>query len=98
MLFADMPMEFDALHSLPGYNLTKRSSAERIARLREVLVQHGLEAYLIVDSDGHYTFYSQAPKDRRINYITNSEVGAAADSIDVGAMRCGDCRQDASGI
>jgi len=78
--FADLAMKFDALHHLPSYNLTKRSSAERVGGLRQLLVQHGLDAYLIVDSDGHYTLYSQAQKDRRINYITNSGVNRLVQS------------------
>jgi hypothetical protein len=72
--FSDMAMDFDALDVLPGYNLQKKSSVERVARLRQLLVERGLDGYLIVDSDAHYTFYAQARKDRRINYITNSEV------------------------
>jgi hypothetical protein len=72
--FSDMAMDFDALDVLPGYNLQKKSSVERVALLRRLLVERGLDGYLIVDSDAHYTFYAQARKDRRINYITNSEV------------------------
>ena len=72
--FLDMAMDFDALDVLPGYNLTKRSSTERISQLRDLMAERGLGGYLIVDSDAHYTFYAQARQDRRINYITNSEV------------------------
>jgi hypothetical protein len=72
--FSDMAMDFDALDVLPGYNLSKHSSADRISRLRSLMAKRGLDGYLIVDSDAHYTFYAQARQDRRINYITNSEV------------------------
>jgi hypothetical protein len=71
--FSDMVMDFDALDVLPRYNLSKRSSTDRITRLRKLMADRGLEGYLIVDSDAHYTFYAQARQDRRINYITNSE-------------------------
>ena len=72
--FSDMALDFDALGVLPSYNLHKTSSANILARLRQLMVERGLDGYLIVDSDGHYTFYAQARKDRRINYITKSEV------------------------
>lgn len=72
--FLDMAMDIDALGVLPGYSLRKRSSTERIRRLRQLMAERGLDGYLIVDSDAHYTFYSQARQDRRINYITNTEV------------------------
>ncbi len=72
--FADMAMDFDALDVLPGYSLTKHSSTERISRVRKLMAERGLDGYLIVDSDAHYTFYAQSRQDRRINYITNSEV------------------------
>jgi hypothetical protein len=72
--FSDMAMDFHALDVLPTYNLSRHSSADRIRRLRGLMAERGLEGYLIVDSDAHYTFYSQARRDRRINYITNSEV------------------------
>ena len=72
--FSGMAMDFDALDVLPTYNLSKHSSIDRIRRLRGLMAERGLDGYLIVDSDAHYTFYSQARRDRRINYITNSEV------------------------
>jgi hypothetical protein len=72
--FADMAMDFDALDVLPSYNLSQKSSVDRVGRLRQLMNERGLAGYLIVDSDAHYTFYSQARQDRRINYITNSEV------------------------
>jgi len=72
--FTDLGMDLDALDVLPTYNLHRRPSTDRLGRLREILKDRGLEAYLIVDSDAHYTFYSQARQDRRINYITNSDV------------------------
>ena len=72
--FSDMDMDFDALNVLPTYSLSQKSSADRVAKLRQLLVERGIDGYLIVDSDAHYTFYAQARKDRRINFITNSEV------------------------
>jgi hypothetical protein len=72
--FGDIDMDFDSLDVLPTYNLHQRPSKDRLARLRKLLRVRGLDGYLIVDSDAHYTFYSQARQDRRINYITNSEV------------------------
>lgn len=70
----DIGMDFDSLDVLPTYNLHQRPSKDRLDRLRKLLSARGLDGYLIVDSDAHYTFYSQARQDRRINYITNSEV------------------------
>ena len=72
--FDDMGMDFDALDVLPTCNLSQKSSADRVGRLRRLMNERGLAGYLIVDSDAHYTFYAQARQDRRINYITNSEV------------------------
>jgi hypothetical protein len=72
--FDDMAMDFDALDVLPTYNLSQKSSTDRVGRLRQLMNERGLAGYLIVDSDAHYTFYAQARQDRRINYITNSEV------------------------
>jgi hypothetical protein len=91
--FSDMAMDFDSLDVLPGYNLHKKSSVERLARLRQLLVERGLDGYLIVDSDAHYTFYAQARKDRRINYITNSEVCFHnwVSEVNIGAMWSCDC-------
>jgi hypothetical protein len=74
MDFSEMPLDFDVLDVLPGYSLSKHSSADRLGRLRKLMADRGLDGYLIVDSDAHYTFYAQARKDRRINYMTNSEV------------------------
>ena len=51
------------------------------------MAERGLDGYLIVDSDAHYTFYAQARQDRRINYITNSEVVCRGLRLTVGAMR-----------
>ena len=72
--FVDMATDLDSLGVLPSYNLTGHSSADRLARLRKFMAERGLDGYLIIDSDAHYTYYAQARKDRRINYITNSEV------------------------
>jgi hypothetical protein len=72
--FSDMIMNFDALDGLPNYNLSQKSSTERLRRLRGLMAKRNLDGYLIVDSDAHHTFYAQARQDRRINYITNSEV------------------------
>jgi hypothetical protein len=72
--FAEYGMDFDSLDVLPMSNLHQRPSKDRLARLRKLLRARGLDGYLIVDSDAHYTFYAQARQDRRINYITNSEV------------------------
>jgi hypothetical protein len=73
--FPGMELDFDALDILPRSNLSEKSSTDRIRRLRGLMAERGLDGYLIVDSDAHYTFYAQARQDRRINYITNSEVG-----------------------
>src|SRR5437762_6649485 len=93
--FSKMAMDLDSLDVLPGYNLTKHSSTSRLARLRALMAEHGLDGYLIVDSDAHYTFYAQARQDRRINYITNSEVCSTppVSIVDkhVGTMWCGYC-------
>jgi len=92
--FAEMDMEFDALDVLPGYNLSKKSSSKRLARLRIFMAERRIEGYLIVDSDAHYTFYAQARKDRRINYITNSEVvDRVVLKLTVGTMRGRHCWQ-----
>jgi hypothetical protein len=72
--FGEYGMDFDSLDVLPTYNLHQRPSKDRLTRLRKLLRARGLDGYLIVDSDAHYTFYAQARQDRRINYITNSEV------------------------
>jgi len=94
LTFSDMAMDFDALDVLPGYNLHQKSSVDRVARLRQLMAERGLDGYLIVDSDAHYTFYAQARKDRRINYITNSEVRCPVKpwKADVGPMWSCDCR------
>jgi hypothetical protein len=79
--FSDMDMDFNDLNALPTYSLIQKSSADRVAKLRQLLVERGIDGYLIVDSDAHYTFYAQARKDRRINYITNSEVLCLSDGV-----------------
>lgn len=79
--FSDMAKDFHALDVLPGYNLHKHSSSDRISRLRGLMAERGLDGYLIVDSDAHYTFYAQARQDRRINYITNSDVSLSFQKV-----------------
>jgi hypothetical protein len=96
--FDDMAMDFNTLDVLPTYNLSQKSSADRVGRLRQLMNERGLAGYLIVDSDAHYTFYAQARQDRRINYITNSEVSLPPVVIDLGAMWGRDCRTREGGI
>jgi hypothetical protein len=62
------------LWSLPPYSLSPRSSTTQLHRLRQLMSDYGLDGYLIVDSDCHYTFNSQNNQDRRISFITQSEV------------------------
>jgi len=45
----------------------------RLEALRVLIKQHGCDAYLITDSDAHYTFYSLSQEDRRINWITQCQ-------------------------
>lgn len=45
----------------------------RLTALRQLISQHHLDGYLITDSDYHYTFYSVAHHDRRINWITECQ-------------------------
>jgi Xaa-Pro aminopeptidase len=45
----------------------------RLDALRVLMKEHGFDAYLITDSDAHYTFYSLAREDRRINWITQCQ-------------------------
>ena len=45
----------------------------RVEALRELIKEHQCDAYLIPDSDGHYTFYSLLREDRRINWITECQ-------------------------
>jgi len=99
LTFSDMAMDFDALDVLPSYSLTKKSSADRLAKLRQFMLKRGLDGYLVVDSDAHYTFYAQARQDRRINYITNSEVlPQNRKRTNAGTMWCCDCGERESGI
>jgi hypothetical protein len=55
-------------------SLTPRSSAERLNRLRQLIIDYDLDGYLIVDSGAHYTFNGQNYQDRRISFITSTEV------------------------
>jgi hypothetical protein len=64
------------LWGLPSYNLAQKSSADQLGRLRLLMVDYELDGYLIVDSDAHYTFNGQNYQDRRISFITGSEVSA----------------------
>ncbi len=45
----------------------------RLDALRVLIKKHGFDAYLITDSDAHYTFYSLAREDRRIDWITQCQ-------------------------
>ena len=45
----------------------------RLDALRVLMKEHGCDAYLITDSDAHYTFYSLSQEDRRINWITQCQ-------------------------
>jgi Xaa-Pro aminopeptidase len=45
----------------------------RLDALRMLIKEHEYDAYLITDSDAHYTFYSLAREDRRINWITQCQ-------------------------
>lgn len=96
--FADMAMNFDPLNVLPTYSLAKKPSTDRLRRLRQFMAERGIDGYLIVDSDAHYTYYAQARQDRRINYITNSEVPYLVTSLISGAMWSCNCRQRQSGV
>ena len=62
------------LWGLSSYNLTRKSSADQLGRLRQLMVDYELDGYLIVDSDAHYTFNGRNYQDRRISFITGSEV------------------------
>jgi hypothetical protein len=63
------------LWGLPSYNLSRKSSADQLRRLRQLMIDYELDGYLVVDSDAHYTFNGQNYQDRRISFITGSEVG-----------------------
>ena len=45
----------------------------RLDALRVLMKEHECDAYLITDSDAHYTFYSLSQEDRRINWITQCQ-------------------------
>jgi len=62
------------LWGLPSYNLSQKSSAGQLQRLRQLMVDYELDGYLIVDSHAHYTFNGKNYQDRRISFITGSDV------------------------
>ena len=66
-------MDMD-LWGLPPYNLSKKSSTDRLSRLRQLMVDYELDGYLIIDSDAHYTYNGRNYQDRRVSFITNSDV------------------------
>src|SRR5271168_5365995 len=74
------------LWGLPSYNLAQKSSADELGRLRQLMVDYELDGYLIVDSDAHYTFNGQNYQDRRISFITGSEVSACVCCTNVKAQ------------
>jgi Xaa-Pro aminopeptidase len=59
----------------------------RVDMLRILIKEHKCDAYLITDSDAHYTFYSLARQDRRINWITEcqAQCGLAIVTLEHGA-------------
>lgn len=59
----------------------------RLERLRELMKVHACDAYLITDSDNHYTYYSLLQEDRRINWITEcqAQCGLALVTLNNGA-------------
>ncbi len=60
----------------------------RVELLRSLIAEHGCDAYLITDSDAHYTFYSLSRIDRRINWITEcqAQCGLAIVTLHKGAV------------
>jgi Xaa-Pro aminopeptidase len=60
----------------------------RLDTLRVLIDEHQCDAYLITDSDAHYTFYSLAREDRRINWITQcqAQCGLAIVTLNHGAV------------
>jgi Xaa-Pro aminopeptidase len=60
----------------------------RVDMLRVLIKEHKCDAYLITDSDAHYTFYSLARQDRRINWITEcqAQCGLAIVTLEHGAV------------
>ncbi|CAF3687664.1 unnamed protein product, partial [Rotaria sp. Silwood1] len=60
----------------------------RVEALRELIKQHQCDAYLITDSDGHYTFYSLSQENRRLNWITEcqAQCGLAIVTLHDGAF------------
>lgn len=95
----EMNIELDPVETLPRrHSLSTHPSGDRLARLRPLMVERGLDGYLIVDSDAHYTFYAQARRDRRVNYITCSEVPGSIALLIRGTMWSCDGRVEQSGI
>ena len=48
-------------------------SMNRLNALRILIIEHQCDAYLITDSNAHYTFYSLSGEDRRIDWITQCQ-------------------------
>ena len=61
---------------------------DRLTALRRLINEHHLDGYLVTDSDDHYTFYSLAHHDRRINWITEcqAQCGLALVTLKHGAI------------
>jgi hypothetical protein len=60
--------------ALPAPNVLRNSSTDRLHQLRTLMAQYDLDGYLIVHSNAHYIFSNQNFVDRRIAFITNSDV------------------------
>ncbi|CAF2059750.1 unnamed protein product [Rotaria magnacalcarata] len=60
----------------------------RVKQLRALMSENQCDAYLITDSDGHYTFYSLSQENRRLNWITEcqAQCGLAIVTLNDGAF------------
>ncbi|CAF3310009.1 unnamed protein product [Rotaria socialis] len=60
----------------------------RVKELRALMSENQCDAYLITDSDGHYTFYSLSQENRRLNWITEcqAQCGLAIVTLNDGAF------------
>ncbi|MCC7159875.1 MAG: aminopeptidase P family N-terminal domain-containing protein [Ignavibacteria bacterium] len=60
----------------------------RVKALRVLMSENQCDAYLITDSDGHYTFYSLSHENRRLNWITEcqAQCGLAIVTLNDGAF------------
>ncbi|CAF2685272.1 unnamed protein product [Rotaria sp. Silwood2] len=60
----------------------------RVEALRALIQEDECDAYLITDSDGHYTFYSLSQENRRLNWITEcqAQCGLAIVTLHDGAF------------